>query len=428
MHEGEIVRRQSSLRIALASLVMVTTLGAASPLTLAETLDQTKSSYSEKQNSLKNTREKLQQNKVQQNDLMSQIGASDKRLVDLGAETLRLCRELDATVEKRTEAERQLGDVQVALAETTKQLAKTKATLAESKRTLNARLTSVYKSGKESYLSLIFGSKDFPDLLNRLSFLKMLADRDSQIVKTTEVARDKIKAEESEERSKETLIATKRAAILAEEKRIGLLKAEQEKREAAERRERDQRQQLADKLKNDQATLEKMEAQEEEDAKALAERIKSWSEPAPAQQNAVENASAQPAIPVSSTGWVWPAGSTADVTSPFGYRIHPITGEYKLHTGVDIAVDYGTPVVAANSGVVRYAAYCGGYGLHVEIEHANGMASTYSHLSAVAVDMDQTVKAGDVIGYVGSTGNSTGPHLHFEILEDGAFQNPLNWY
>lgn len=119
----------------------------------------------------------------------------------------------------------------------------------------------------------------------------------------------------------------------------------------------------------------------------------------------------------------WPVRGR--ISSPFGYRIHPITGAKKLHTGLDIAAPQGTPIGAAASGTVIFAGWFGSYGYTVIIDHGGGVATLYAHQSRVAVSKGETVAAGDVIGYVGSTGLSTGPHVHFEVRQQGTPTDPM---
>jgi murein DD-endopeptidase MepM/ murein hydrolase activator NlpD len=113
------------------------------------------------------------------------------------------------------------------------------------------------------------------------------------------------------------------------------------------------------------------------------------------------------------------------VTSGFGYRMHPILGVRRMHTGVDISASAGTPIRAADGGTVIWSGSRGGYGLCVIIDHGGGMATVYGHCSRLAVGAGNNVRKGDVIGYVGSTGLSTGPHLHFEVRHNGSPINPL---
>jgi len=113
--------------------------------------------------------------------------------------------------------------------------------------------------------------------------------------------------------------------------------------------------------------------------------------------------------------FIFPLAVDAPVTSPFGDRVHPLTGEYRFHAGVDLGAEEGTPVLAALAGEVVFSGEQGGYGLAVQIEHGGNLRTLYGHLSRIAVRQGQSVSQGKTIGYVGSTGNSTGPHLHFEV-------------
>lgn len=133
-----------------------------------------------------------------------------------------------------------------------------------------------------------------------------------------------------------------------------------------------------------------------------------------------------------------PVGSeTYEVTSEFGMRSDPVTGEYKMHYGIDLANSYtdasgnGIPIYATATGKITISQktdYGTGYGKYIKIKHSSGSIETlYAHLNTVLVDKDQTVTQGEIIGYMGTTGNSTGVHLHFEVLEDGKHQNPRNY-
>lgn len=122
---------------------------------------------------------------------------------------------------------------------------------------------------------------------------------------------------------------------------------------------------------------------------------------------------------------IWPSQGT--LTSPFGWRVHPIFGTREFHTGVDIAAQSGTPVVAAYSGVVRFVGWQEGYGQRVIVDHGGGLATAYSHLSMAAVQPQVRVTQGQEIGRIGSTGWSTGPHLLFEVYQNGVPQNPTGY-
>jgi len=121
----------------------------------------------------------------------------------------------------------------------------------------------------------------------------------------------------------------------------------------------------------------------------------------------------------------WPVAGR--LTSGFGYRIHPIFGVRRFHSGIDIAAPYGTLVKAADGGQIVQAGYFGGYGYSVMVYHGGGFATWYAHLSSINVSVGQFVERGQVIGLVGSTGWSTGPHLHFEVRINGSPQNPMGY-
>ena len=122
---------------------------------------------------------------------------------------------------------------------------------------------------------------------------------------------------------------------------------------------------------------------------------------------------------------LWPTDGGV-ISSPYGGRTGPINGGFDWHPGIDIAVDIGTPVYAAGMGTVEAAGWNGGYGQYVRIRHGNGYESAYGHMSGIAVSAGQQVRKGEIIGFVGSTGYSTGPHLHFEVFVDGENVDP--WY
>ena len=123
----------------------------------------------------------------------------------------------------------------------------------------------------------------------------------------------------------------------------------------------------------------------------------------------------------------WPVPGYTRITSPFGMRTHPITGIYKLHTGVDIGAPLGSTFVTANDGIVIKAEYNGAYGNMVVVDHGGGVTTLYAHGSQILVEVGQTVLRGDPVLLVGSTGYSTGPHAHFEVRINGQYQNPLDY-
>ncbi len=118
-------------------------------------------------------------------------------------------------------------------------------------------------------------------------------------------------------------------------------------------------------------------------------------------------------------------GVKLDVSSPYGMRNHPVNGKYKLHSGIDLRMPINSPIVAARDGEVIMSCYYGDYGNCVEIDHEDGFKTLYAHLNSIKVSKGESVKEGEIIGYAGRTGNSTGVHLHFEIINEGKYNNPV---
>jgi murein DD-endopeptidase MepM/ murein hydrolase activator NlpD len=125
---------------------------------------------------------------------------------------------------------------------------------------------------------------------------------------------------------------------------------------------------------------------------------------------------------------IWPTPSCSKVSSPYGQRLHPIYHTYRMHSGIDISAKYGANIVAADSGVVIISEYSSSYGNYIVISHGSGVTTLYAHMSSRSKQVGDKVNQGDSIGKVGSTGASTGPHLHFEISVNGSRKNPLEYY
>ena len=177
------------------------------------------------------------------------------------------------------------------------------------------------------------------------------------------------------------------------------------------------------------AELERQRAAEEA-ARKKAEAEAAAAAAAAAAANGGGSGSTSAGGEVYSTGsFIWPVPSCTYITSRFGPRYHPVTGAYQsTHAGLDIGASYGAQIVAADGGVVTLAGVNGGYGNCVMIDHGNGYYTLYGHMSSIAMSKGQSVSQGDTVGYVGSTGVSTGPHCHFEIRVNGAVTDPAPWF
>ncbi len=263
-----------------------------------------------------------------------------------------------------------------------------------------ARLVAIYQSGEVHPAEVLFQSISFTDFANRVYLLNQVARQDVQILGEFEGAEAEAEA--------------RRAALADQEQRLTQL----QQQIVTERRRAEAQRQAAEQRKvnlvRDRAAWERALAELEEDSRgieAMLQRLNRTPDSA------------------DTTGWQgsldWPLRGR--ITSGYGYRTHPIFRVRRMHTGIDIAAPTGTPIRAPAGGTVVHASRWGGYGNCVIIDHGSNMATLYGHCSRFAVSEGQHVNRGDTIAYVGSTGLSTGPHLHFEVRRDGRPVDPTQY-
>jgi murein DD-endopeptidase MepM/ murein hydrolase activator NlpD len=293
----------------------------------------------------------------------------------------------------------QLHKTRAELNKATSQLAAAQARLKSHREAASERLVAIYEHGGVEYLDVLTAAVSFADFANRLYLVRLVVDQDLGLMRAMEKERERIGHYRSEVQTKERAVAEleTRAAV----------KHEVYVRSRAEKAH------VVSDLGRLRAYWERALAQMEADSRDIEAQIRRYQRTTGRVRYA--------------TPW---RGSfmrpvSGPITSGFGYRMHPILGVRKMHTGIDISASTGTPIRAADGGTVIWSGPRGGYGLCVIIDHGGGMATVYGHCSRLAVSVNSNVRKGDVIGYVGSTGLSTGPHLHFEVRRNGSPINPL---
>lgn len=294
------------------------------------------------------------------------------------------------------ESQFQQTSIDVAAAE--EDLADAEARLNLRQNLLETRLRTMYEEGTVSYLEVLLSAKDFGDFLSRFELLKDIVAQDAELMK-------QVKAEREE-------VAAKKAALEEKKAQIARLKDQTASQRATVAQVTTDLQTKKGQLAVNLRELEKQEDQLIERSNQLTDQI----------------SAIQAKLGTKRTGklsMIWPV--VAPITSQFGNRYHPVLKKYKMHTGLDLGAKMSTPIKAAESGTVIMAQWDSGYGNMTVIDHGDGISTLYGHQSKLAVKVGDKVARGQVIGYVGSTGISTGPHLHFEVRVNGQVKNPLNY-
>ncbi len=297
------------------------------------------------------------------------------------------------------------------------------------------RIRAMEEEGELSYWSVLFQAGSFSDLLDRINMVQEIAEADqrrleemAKVAEEVAKAKDELSEEKAgleevrstlQEAEAELQAKSAEANALMEELRMAV-EANEALYEQFEREEEEFLDQIADKEKEYNDKLE----EEESIAASIQASIEASIQASQNQNRPSGGGSAGTGSTVDGVTWLVPT-SYSRVTSKFGYRWHPVTGEWKMHKGVDLGAPEGTPIYATRSGTVRTATYHYSAGNYVTINHGDGYASVYMHMTHYVVSVGQYVKAGQLIGYVGSTGRSTGPHLHFGISYYGEYVDPM---
>ena len=270
------------------------------------------------------------------------------------------------------------------------------------------RIRAMEENGKYTYLSLLFSARSLSELLSNIDMIGEIMESDQRLYDNFIAARDNAEQAKADYQDTLTSLDEKQQELEAE-------KAELERQIAAAT-------QMIIDLEADIEEYTRAYEEYEASVADIESQIQDLVEALERQQQANQASSI-----VGTGSYIWPLPGYSP-GSAYGWRMHPILGVMKFHAGEDIGAPSGTPILAADSGTVILAGVNGGYGNCVMISHGNGRVTLYGHMSSIAVSNGASVTQGDVIGYVGSTGLSTGPHLHFEVRVDGATTDPKSYF
>lgn len=387
------------------ALIIVFIIITYSSCSVASTLSELEDEQSSVSDAIDEAEEDLEEITTEKSETLEQVEA--------------LISEISEYQKEIEEIEEEIEELQASIEEAEEQIAEDEKEYEEQQEALNERLVAMYKTGETSYLDFMLSSTSLIDFISSYYLVSQITDYDTKMLQQLEEHRQKIEDEKNELEASKTELETAEAEL--EEKQSELETAKAEKEEYAEQlseEEKEAEETLQDLQDANDELEKKIKEKEEEIAAAKAAAIAA----AAASESTSSSYSTSSSISgtESSYGLIWPVLSKYSITTGWYYS----TGA--LHGAVDFSGSgiYGTPVYAVADGYVVSAdwgingAY-NGYGNCIFIAHYNGLWTLYAHLSSIVVSEGETVTQGQVIGYVGSTGNSTGPHLHFEVRTGG---------
>ena len=407
--------------IMLLSLILSlipTNVYAASSSEIKKQIAELKSQKKELENQMKDVQKQTEENEGEIENLVNQKNAIDQEIFLLYEQIENINQQLSAYSLLIADKQDELDEAQHHL----------NALNAKNKE----RIRAMEEDGEVTYWSVLFKASNFSDLLDRLSMIEEIAAADQKRLKEMHEA-----AEE---------VAVAQEALEDEKAELEVVRAEMDAAQAVLDEKRAEADALLVELVEKGYELEEiyaeMEAQEEQFLKDIAQKEKEYTEakrreyiqymstyvtvPPATQPGSSGGTSSSGGGAVGSSSWLRPCAYTM-VTSPFGNRDTGIAGASTNHQGIDLGAPEGTPIYASRTGVVTTATYGKSAGYYVSINHGDGFSSIYMHMTRYVVSSGQAVSAGQVIGYVGSTGVSSGPHLHFGISYNGSYVNPANY-
>ncbi|MCI7557297.1 murein hydrolase activator EnvC family protein [Lacrimispora saccharolytica] len=374
-------------------------------------VDAIKASIQEKQEQIEEAEKAKSKIKSNITNIQAMVSALEKEKGDLEAYVTKLDEDLTDVQEKIAELKDLISEKETEIEETEEELEEAEEIQATQYENMKKRIKFIYEKGDTFYLELVMSSASFGEMLNKATYVEKISEYDAtkleeykQTCEYIQACKEQLDAEkelldeakaqvEEEEANLETLISAK-------EGEINIKTADINNKEAAIK-------EYEEDLAAQTATIQALEAAVAAERAQLAE--------------------AGEAIVYDGGMFKWPAPSYTRISDDYGNRTHPILGVQQFHNGVDMAAPGGSPILAAYDGKVVAAAYNASMGNYIMINHGGGLYTIYMHASALYVSTGETVTRGQKIAAVGTTGRSTGNHLHFSVRKDGAYVSPWNY-
>jgi murein DD-endopeptidase MepM/ murein hydrolase activator NlpD len=354
-------------------------------------------SLDEVQNEIIQTNKKLAETKQKEKSVLGTLVKTQQELEQIDHNLANLNNRIGNTEQQITMITAQVNQAEA-------ELNNVETQLSGRKEILNKRLRTLYMHGYQGWLVYLVNGKDFTDFITRFETVGRFARIDINMIQGLQ--------------NQQKLIIEKKQEIVQKQQELSnqkelFVQLKDQNKEALNNKlaVSQKKQKELEIIQGSRSELEKALNELEQTSKQIEAEIRQYQE-----KNQTNLGTGK---------YIWPVRGR--VVQNFGWRMHPILHKREFHTGLDIAIEYGTPILAADSGVVIFAGYNGGYGKMLLIDHGSDFTTLYGHTSVLLVDKGQTVVKGQVVAKVGTTGLSTGPHLHFEIRKNGTPVNPRDY-
>ncbi len=358
----------------------------------------------EAESNINNTKSKIRQGEANKTLLTDQIKSTDQRLATIGTELDKISTELTKTQKTKANVTTELDALRAKLARSQIELDSAIARLEKLTHALNRRAGNFYKNGEISLIEVLVNAQSFSDFLVRARFLQTIISLDTKLVSDIKTTKAKILKTRAAIESDKKKTEEQETVLKTEINRLAGLSAKQQAKRNEEKSQKIAKENAVAKIDQDRETYLAAEAEFTKSAARIRQQLSRGNQ-----------VSGKPSV----SGFIRPVNGA--ISSPFGPRWG------KMHEGLDISVPTGTPVAASKAGRIVISEYYGGYGNLIVIDHGGGVETWYGHNSSLSVSVGQNVSQGQTIAKAGSTGHSTGPHVHFEVRINGVAKNPANY-
>lgn len=346
----------------------------------------------------------LQEKKDKKEDIENKLEATNDERKTIEKESAKIQKELDLVKTKMDKLNEEINTLNKENKNIEEEILEVEKVLEENYEIIRSIIKIQYEQKVGGYLSILLEAKDFGNFLRRLEVVSNLIKNNDETIR--EIKELQVELESKKETLTKQMDEINKNKIIVEEEKGRLDKLNKENKAKVKK---------LIKLQGELSSQIKLTEKEISELESRGQEINN------------EIVSSSGGGSYNGSKMAWPVIGYTTLSSKFGYRIHPISGEKKLHTGIDIPAPAGTPVVAANSGTVIISRYDNSYGNMVAIDHGGGIVSFYAHNTERLVKVGDKVSKGQKISTVGTTGYSTGNHLHFEVKKNGTFVDPMNY-